>query len=215
MANIYCISGLGADHAVFQRIRCKGYTLVPVAWIAPLHRESLSAYASRLMEKIKDECPIIMGVSFGGMLATEMAKTNDKAFVILISSTPRFDNYGRVQKWILNSKLYSWVPNALFKIYTPIIGNWFGVKTKEDKQLLKQIIRRTDISFVKWALQAIGQWNNTYIPNNIRCIQGTQDKIIPFDSTIKVIPIASAGHLMIWTHAQQVSKILSNLLLNK
>jgi pimeloyl-ACP methyl ester carboxylesterase len=71
---VYFISGLCADKRAFSFLNLSFCEPVFINWIQPLKNESLSAYALRLKEQIRDDNPIIVGVSFGGMLATEMAK---------------------------------------------------------------------------------------------------------------------------------------------
>ena len=72
--NIYCISGLGADEKAFDRLKVNGYSLHHLKWIPPLANENLSSYARRKLNDIKENNPIILGLSFGGMIAIEMAK---------------------------------------------------------------------------------------------------------------------------------------------
>ena len=87
MQTIYCISGLGADEGVFQYLDLSFVKPVFINWISPLKNETLSAYALRLQQKfIHEESPVIVGLSLGGMVATEIAKSNPSAKVIIVSS---------------------------------------------------------------------------------------------------------------------------------
>jgi pimeloyl-ACP methyl ester carboxylesterase len=65
---IYCISGLGADYRVFQKLVFPSdYHVVHVEWIQPEIRETLSSYALRLLKQIDNSKPfILIGLSFGG-----------------------------------------------------------------------------------------------------------------------------------------------------
>jgi len=73
-AHIYILSGLGVDRRVFNKMNFKGLNLTYLDWIAPLPTESISCYALRLSAKITTERPILIGLSFGGMIAMEIAK---------------------------------------------------------------------------------------------------------------------------------------------
>lgn len=87
MQKLYCISGLGADERVFQHLDLSFAHPVFITWINPLPGETLEMYARRLKEEfIGEENPLIIGLSLGGMLATEIAKQLPKANVIIISS---------------------------------------------------------------------------------------------------------------------------------
>ena len=71
---IYCISGLGADHTVFDRLDINGEK-VCISWIPSFEWESLKDYARRLTAQVDTSEPfLLLGVSFGGMLAVEMNK---------------------------------------------------------------------------------------------------------------------------------------------
>ena len=80
------ISGLGADKRVFDFLDLSAYSLHHVNWIPPLPRESMAAYATRLLPQITSDKPVLIGVSFGGMIALEIAKLVSVEKVILISS---------------------------------------------------------------------------------------------------------------------------------
>ena len=75
---VYFISGLGADYRVFSLLELSFCEPVFIGWIKPQPNESLPHYAARLLEQIPETSPIIVGISFGGMLVTEMARQNQK-----------------------------------------------------------------------------------------------------------------------------------------
>lgn len=86
MKTIYCISGLGADEKAFSRLSIEGYQLQIINWLKPLHNETLQEYATRMRETIKEEEPILIGLSFGGIMCTEIAKQIPVQKIIIISS---------------------------------------------------------------------------------------------------------------------------------
>ena len=83
---IYCISGLGADYRVYDYLNLK-YELVHLNWIAPKNKETIESYAFRLSKFIDiREDFYLIGVSFGGLIATEISKIIRPKFLFLISS---------------------------------------------------------------------------------------------------------------------------------
>ena len=84
---IYFVSGLGADQRVFQKLKLSGYQAIHIQWVEPESQESIAEYTQRLISQIKSEKPIIIGLSFGGIIAVEIAKQIKTEKVILISST--------------------------------------------------------------------------------------------------------------------------------
>src|SRR5205814_5443257 len=91
MKKIYCISGLGADEKAFAKLHVQGYQLVHLPWLIPVKDETIDEYAERMSRNITDHNPVIMGLSFGGIMGIEIAKkliAVEK--VILISSVKSF-----------------------------------------------------------------------------------------------------------------------------
>lgn len=72
LKDIYCVSGLGADERVFQKLKFQGYQPVHICWVEPNLEESIAEYAKRLTIQIKSERPILIGLSFGGIMAVEI-----------------------------------------------------------------------------------------------------------------------------------------------
>lgn len=74
MNKIYIFSGLGVDKRVFENINFGNLNVHFVDWIEPLKNESLEDYAKRISIPFKDDNPILIGLSFGGILAVEISK---------------------------------------------------------------------------------------------------------------------------------------------
>ena len=67
--NVYFISGLGADKRVFSKLQLDDqFSVNYIEWIAPLKKETLQHYASRLVTQIDTTKPFqLVGLSFGGI----------------------------------------------------------------------------------------------------------------------------------------------------
>ena len=86
MKTVYVFSGLGADERVFHKIDFSGYDVHFIKWITPQKNESIESYALRLTSQITKPLPVLIGLSFGGMMAVEVAKHIATEKIILISS---------------------------------------------------------------------------------------------------------------------------------
>ena len=84
---VYFISGLGADERVFQFLDLSKIEHQFIQWNEPQKKESLSSYCKKLTEQIdlKQEI-ILIGISFGGIIAQEISKIIECKKVIIISS---------------------------------------------------------------------------------------------------------------------------------
>jgi pimeloyl-ACP methyl ester carboxylesterase len=72
---LYFISGLGADMRIFEKIQFSdSFKLIFIDWIVPIKNEPIRDYATRLSHSINTAEPfVIIGLSFGGMIATELS----------------------------------------------------------------------------------------------------------------------------------------------
>jgi pimeloyl-ACP methyl ester carboxylesterase len=204
---IYCLSGLGVDHRAFQSIDAENIQLEHIEWIDPLANETLEHYAKRLFKKHDFEDNYnLLGVSFGGMIATEFAKIKTPNRLFLISTIQNRSELRFLYRVAGLLNLHKIAPSGLMKRGNLITNYLFGVKNKVDKELLGEILRDTDSKFLKWALNAILKWENSEKVDNIS-IHGTKDKILPLLGKVDY-QIEGGGHFMIVNRAKDISRIL-------
>ncbi|MGC3947592.1 MAG: alpha/beta hydrolase [Chryseolinea sp.] len=210
MKEIYLLSGLGADKRVFDFIDFTGFSVNHISWIEPLGGESIESYAKRLLQQIPTSTPIIIGISFGGMISIEIAKLVRTEKVVLISSAETKTDIPLAYKIVGSLHVYKIIPVSILKSAN-IFSFWlFGTRTKKEKDLLRVIMRDTDTRFLKWSVDAIAHWRNEQRLDNVTRIHGTADRILPLRRADYVIK--GGGHLMIVNKAQEVTKVLRKVL---
>jgi len=210
---VYFISGLGADERIFQNIHLPpGNEAVYLSWLTPLPKESLRSYAVRLGESIdtKEEFGLV-GLSFGGMLATEIAAVKKPAFLILISSIASPANLPAYYRTAGRLGMHKIIPVSVLKSAS-FIKRFFTPETAEEKKLIWQMIRQSDPKFIRWALEAILNWKNENPPQNIIHIHGSKDELLPLKYTHPTHVIEKAGHLMVLRRAKEINRILHEVL---
>jgi len=211
MKKVYFLSGLGADKRAFSVLDLSFCEPVFIDWIKPLPGESLVHYATRLRQQIPEEHPIIVGVSFGGMLACEMAKTDALMKVIIIASNKsanEFPYYLRLGKYF---PVYRWLPGKLIKSGRSLI--WIlGIKDKAQKKLVADIASGIDPAFLKWAIDAILHWQEKNVPVNVTHIHGTADKLLPFRYVKADYEIKGGTHLISINKPKEISSLLQKLI---
>ena len=93
MKTVYVFSGLGADERVFYKIDFGNCAVIFIKWIAPKKNESIECYAVRITAQITTTHPVLVGLSFGGMMAVEVAKHIATEKIVLISLNYYFGLY--------------------------------------------------------------------------------------------------------------------------
>lgn len=211
MKDLYFVSGLGADARVFQFLKFEGYQPKHIYWIPPEPQESIEQYAKRLTQQIQSDRPILVGLSFGGMMAIEIAKWLPTEKIILISSAKnRLEIPGYIQLLKL-LPLHKWVSIQLLNWAGLGFMNWFfGVTTQAESQLLKAILLETDSTFLRWAIDRVLDWQNIVIPANLHHIHGTDDRVLPLRYAKADTIVEGGGHFMIVSKAAQISQLLEH-----
>jgi pimeloyl-ACP methyl ester carboxylesterase len=204
MKNIYLLSGLGADKRIFDRLDLSGYAVHYIEWIKPLLEDAMKSYAQRLSSQIKSPKPILIGVSFGGMMATEIATQVATEKVILISSARDSSAIPFYFRFLRYFPIHRWIPIQWMKQGNALQDWIFGITQKEDKELLRSILSATDPFFLRWAIHQIITWNKRSEPLPIAQIHGDNDRLLPFRQADFSVP--DCGHLIVHTHAPIVSQ---------
>jgi pimeloyl-ACP methyl ester carboxylesterase len=212
---VFFISGLGADKTVFQFLDLSYCKPVFIDWLDPEKNESLQHYALRLKDKFLPDDATIVGLSFGGMIATEIGKQYPSVKPILISSAKTKAELPKIYSTGKFFPLHQWSPYKFQKWFMLRIKKLFGINTKKVRQIYEEIIRNSNPAFNIWAVDAILNWNNSEVPGNIVHIHGTHDLVLPYKYVQCNYAVKKGGHLMIMEQADILSGFLRNVITNK
>lgn len=212
MKHIYCISGLGADERVFHKIQPDGFKMHFIQWQLPEKNESIDAYAAKLTSQIHHENPILIGISFGGIMCTEIARHINPELIIIISS---IKTNAEMPLWMRLSgklKLNRLFPMRSFKLIEPLEDYNLGVQSPEEKEMVHAYRKNVDQRYTNWAIQVILNWKNNAAPENLYHIHGDNDRIFPIKKIKADYTIAKGGHLMILNKSDEVNKCIDLIL---
>lgn len=207
---VYFISGLGADERVFQFLDLPGIEKIYIKWIDPQHQESLASYAKRLITQIDlTEDVILLGISFGGIIAQEIAKIISCKKVMIVSSVKSPQEFNWQLSLVSASGIYKLFPAKILKWSNLLTADYyFSTTSKKESQLLHQIIKETDNRFMLWAIDRLMTWKNANPHENIIHIHGTSDRIFPISPIKNGIKVQGGGHFMVVSKSTELSKII-------
>ena len=223
---IYLFSGLGADSSVFDNLSfLKERRHKFIEWETP-QTDNLENYALQLSSQIETTKKVILiGVSFGGMLVSELSKHIQTEKGILISSAFTPKEIPFLYRFFGKLKLYFFIPTFLLNKPNKLLSFAFGIahkKYRKEKRQLYQIIRNSNPKFAKSFIKMILKWqhkekSNRVITNSIFRIHGTNDLVIPF-STKRLnkndFLIENGGHFMILTHSNEINILIKEIIEN-
>ncbi len=179
-------------------------------WVPFAPADTLVTYAAKMSAQIPGDDPIIMGVSFGGMLASEIAKMRPVQKAILISSAKVRAEVGYHSP--LYAMLHKVVPAWCFGRTYWLLLYRLGARTREERMLLAAMLRDSSRPFGKWATRAILNWKSTDCTDNILQLHGTADKVIAAANVQPDHWIAGGSHIMVYNRAGEVSEVVRKAL---
>lgn len=209
---MYLIPGLGYDSRVFKGITFKGLNPGYINWIDPLKNESIPNYSKRLFQDLPEDKDIVLiGHSFGGIVAQEIAAVKRVEKIILISSVKARNEIPWTFRVIKLLKLYKFFTKEVSVRTVKYWGSQHGFVSDEEKNLFKSMVGKCSNAYLQWALKALSGWYAPVLPEKTRIFQihGTDDKTFPI-SRIKDADIVVKGgsHIMLYKQAQRISEII-------
>lgn len=206
---VYGIGGLGVDERVFSELSLN-FELIALKWIDPQRNEKIEDYAFRLAKQIDSKQPfVIVGVSFGGIIAIELNKILSPEKIVLISSATRKYDIPLIFRIFGRNGLLRLTPNFLLKPPSFLANFFFGVSDLEHRKTLKQILVDTDTDFLRWAINVLTKWDNSELPINMVRIHGASDRLLNFSKSEEITVLSKAGHFMIMNRAAEISQLLN------
>lgn len=210
---VYLIPGLGSDYRIFSKIDFRQLDTVTIQRPVPLRWESLEAYAKRLSLQIDTTKSFaLIGVSHGGMLATEIAARLSPQSTILISSAQNrleLPSQYRFQRFI---PVYLLFPKDLIKSFSFLMQPLVEPDSKNDKTIFQVMLHAKDPLFLKRSIGMIVRWNRTERTDQVVHIHGNHDRTIPYRNIKADYTIAGGSHMMTLTKADEISKLIHQIL---
>ncbi|MFV8353864.1 alpha/beta hydrolase [Flavobacterium sp. XS2P14] len=196
---VYFMPGLAASALIFERIALPKDTfeIHLLEWEIPLDNESLTHYAKRISEKIKHENPVLIGVSFGGILVQEMSKHLNARKVLIISSVKSNLEFPLRLKLAKTTKAYKLIPMSLILNIESLAKFSFGEKVNQRLKLYEKFLSVRDIRYLNWAVEQVVLWDRTVIDESVIHIHGDMDDVFPIKNIKDCIVVKGGTHIMI------------------
>ncbi|MDG0966885.1 MAG: alpha/beta hydrolase [Flavobacteriaceae bacterium] len=212
--HLYCMPGLAANSKIFEFIRLpKPFVIHKLEWIDPLPNESIQSFSKRMCEKIKKKNPILLGVSFGGILVQEMSKIIPCHKVIIISSVKSYKEFPIHIILGRKSKAYKYFPTQWIDKTEDFIGFVFGPSMRKRMGLYKHYLSFRSKEYLQWALHHFFQWDQKEADPKVIHIHGTHDALIPVFNIKNYIAVKGGTHAMILRKAHLLNEILPEIIL--
>ncbi|OXA95602.1 alpha/beta fold hydrolase [Flavobacterium hercynium] len=214
---VYFMPGLAASSAIFERINLDEtvFEMCFLEWEIPLAKESLSDYAIRIAKNIKHPNPVLIGVSFGGILVQEIAKHIEVRKVIIISSVRSAVEFPRRMKIGKTTKAYKLIPMKILLNIEKLAKYSFGEKINKRIQLYEKFLSVRDIRYLQWAVETVIRWDRKEIDEKVIHIHGDHDDVFPLKYIKSCIIVKGGTHIMILNKYKWLNENLPSIILEE
>lgn len=208
---IYQISGLGANQKAFKYLKLNpDFEMVYLPWIQPEKGESLDHYAQRMAEKIDPtEDFILMGLSFGGIIAQEINRFLEPQQNLLISTVKTRSELPAYMKFSSKTNLHRLVPSKFISsdngISYAIFRNIYDAKMPN----LNEFFEYRDPYYLKWSMDRIVNWQNNVEMKTYVHYHGTKDIVFPYSKIKNAQKIEGGTHVMVMQKARKLSELIN------
>ena len=158
---IYFVPGLAAGPEIFENLELskEKYELHYLTWLKPLAlEESIANYAMRMCDEVKEKEPILIGVSFGGIMVQEMSKFLDVKKVIIISSVKTNKELPKKFKMAKFTKLYKFFPTKVISNFEEYAQYFLGKSLKKRAKIYQKYLSVRSKTYLNWAIFNVLKW---------------------------------------------------------
>lgn len=206
---VFLFTAQGADNRLFDKtIFTEEIDHVYIKYHSPGKKTTMKEFAQSLIPQIDTESDfILVGVSLGGMICSELAEIlNPKKTIIISSAKCRSElpAYFRIFKYLPIQKL---IPNSIFRLFAQIV---LPIVEPESKgTIIQKMLKEKDSFFLKRTSDMIVSWDRSDFSKDIIHIHGTNDSTLPIRNIKADITIQGGSHMMIYSKAEEINRILN------
>lgn len=214
---IYLIPGQGSDYRVFKNLQIDTtFEIRHITYTIPKENMTLPEYARELSAQIDStKSFILVGVSLGGMLATEMSYFMNPDKIILISSAKCRNELPKRYKFQRKFPIYNVVSGKTAKKGAKVMQPIVEPDRNNEKETCKSMLEDKDPDFLKRTIKMIMEWERIDYPGTIIHIHGDNDNTIPIRNVKYNYLVKDGSHMMVLTRSEEISKIINEIIVHE
>ncbi len=213
--HVYLMPGMAANPSIFKHIELpqEQFEQHLLSWFVPKKGMTLSAYAEEMSKQIVHKNPVLIGVSFGGMLVQEMAKYINTKKVILVSSVKHESELPKRMLFAKYTKVHKLLPTGLVNNVELLAKYAFGETVTKRLELYEEYLSVRDKYYIDWSIDQIVNWKPSYCPECMVHIHGEKDNVFPISNINECIPVKNGTHTMIIHRSKWFNEHLPTIIL--
>ncbi len=197
--HLYLMPGMAANSTIFEGLRLpeNQFELHFLDWFIPEREMDLRTYAQKMLEKVNHPSPVLLGVSFGGLLVQEMAKLTVTKKVIIISSVKDKKEMPKRMIFAKYTKAHKLLPTGMVSNIELLAKYAFGENVTKRLDLYKKYLSVRDKDYMDWAIDKMINWDGKRELDNLVHIHGEKDNVFPISNIKDCIKVKNGKHAMI------------------
>lgn len=214
--HIYFMPGMAANSKIFKNITLptERFEQHMLEWSIPNKNMTLKEYAKEMNKQIVHENPVLVGVSFGGMLVQEMAKYLKVKKIIVISSVKYESELPRRMLFAKYTKVHKLLPTGLVNNVELLAKYAFGETVNKRLALYEEYLSIRDKYYIDWSINQIVNWKRSEeCPENLVHIHGDKDAVFPINRIKNCITVKNGTHTMIIHRSKWFNTYLPTIIL--
>lgn len=213
--HVYFMPGMAANPSIFKYIQLpkNQFEQHLLEWFLPENQMTLSEYALEMTKRISHENPVLIGVSFGGMLVQEMAKFIPVKKVIVVSSVKSSAELPKRMQFAKYTKIHKLLPTGIVNNVELLAKYAFGETVNKRLALYEEYLSIRDKSFIDWSIDQIVNWQPSFRPESMVHIHGEKDNVFPIANIKNCIVVQNGTHTMIIHRAKWFNEHLPTIIL--
>lgn len=214
--HVYFVPGLAAGKEIFRNLTFSEtkYQIHILEWLIPEKSESIVDYAKRMAVKVMEPNAVLVGVSFGGVVAQEMSVFLHLRKLIIVSSVKTKKELPKRLKVARKTFAYKLIPTSLVLSASDITKFGIGLKTKKRLKLYQEYLHVRDKRYLDWAIKNMITWNREEKIGGVVHLHGDSDIVFPVRNIDQYIAIEGGTHIMILNRGAEVSEKLMEIIDN-
>lgn len=205
---------MATDKKIFERIRLPStkYECKVIEWLPPEEKEPLDNYVKRMAKSITHENPILVGVSFGGVIVQEMAEIISVNKTIIVSSVKSRQEFPNYMKFGSITKLYKLLTASNILSTSDLGKLGWNEKARTRLRKMQVYLNVRDAEYLSWAIQNMVEWEREEENPEVYHIHGTADEVFPIKNIHKCRKIEKGTHAMILDKTPSIVKEILDII---
>lgn len=215
IVHVYFMPGLGTNSLIFENIKLPEdqFEVHFLEWLIPEADEKIEHYAERISRNIRHENSVLIGVSFGGVIAQEINKLLDLRRLIIISSVKCRQELPRRILFASKTGFFQLIPTSLMEHVDSFEKIAVGDFLKQRARLYSKYMLVRDKTYLDWSIKNMVNWDCEKPAEDIVHIHGDQDEIFPYKYIKNCITVKGGTHIMIINRYRWFNENLPEIIL--